>query len=531
MQRELTIRQGKLCGHPSGDGEVWSYRAIPYAEPPVGELRWRPPQPPPSWEGIRNAESFSPIPVQPARAENALTFLGHEPMSENCLYLNVSTAARSPDERRPVMVWLYFGAFIMGSGSASLFDGEALARKGVVVVTFNFRLGRLGFLAHPELSGESEHGVSGNYGLLDQIAALRWVRENIDRFGGDPECVTVFGQSSGSSSVSLLMASPLARGLFHRAIAQSGGEFNPPRPNMGLPGLAHLSDAEEQGLALSRELGERSIGDLRKRPAEDILSVWTSDAPVNWRSGIRNAAFVCGYPVLDGYVVPERGVTETFAQGLQNDVPLITGFAANEGGGKFGASGQADFRQQAHEKYGPLAERFLELFPSGDDKQAVVSSSVEIGDQLFSWQNWAFARLHAATTRYGVYYYHFLQVPPYPLDRDYAETDGDPATELGAIHGSDIPFVFSNLDKRDWPWRPEDWCLTDTMSSYWTNFASSGNPNGEGLPYWPAFGGGLADTMHFGASLGVGDAPFTERLAFWDRHFLGKESGIQIFRD
>ena len=519
MTEVIRIRQGRLAGLRSADGQVNSYRGIPFARPPLGPLRWRAPQAPAPWDGVRRAHAPGPIPIQPKRAENALTFLGHEPMSEDCLYLNVWAPAAESGAPRPVMVWLYFGAFLMGSGSAALFDGEALARSGAIVVTFNFRLGRLGFLAHPELSAEA--GTSGNYGLLDQIAALRWVQENISAFGGDPDRVTLFGQSSGSSSVSLLMASPLAKGLFHRAIAQSGGEFWPPERNKGLPGLSSLRDAEEQGAQLAAELGETSIEGLRRRPADDILSVWTTRAPVNWRQGIRNPAFICSYPVVDGHVVPARGVFETFAAGEQNDVPLITGFTANEGAGKIGVADRAQFLRHAQETYGDKAAAFLQLFPAATDEAARRASSVEIGDRLFCWHNWTFARMHGKSSRHPTYFYHFPHVPPYPKDRSYAETDGDPATELGAIHGSEIPYVFGNLDKRDWPWRPEDRRLSALMSSYWLNFARTGDPNGSGLPAWPRFRLPEADTMFFEASPRVAEAPFRSRLAFWDLYFHG----------
>jgi para-nitrobenzyl esterase len=271
----IKVEQGLLSGagsvDGSVDGSVHAFKGIPYARPPVGALRWRAPEPPERWDGERDATSFGPACVQPERPENAITFLGHERQSEDCLYLNVWTGAASPSERRPVIVWIHFGAFLMGSGAGFLYDGEALAKAGVVLVTLNHRLGRFGFFAHPELTAEAPYGAAGNYGLLDQIAALRWVQRNIAAFGGDPDCVTLMGQSSGSSSVSLLLASPLAEGLFHRAIAQSGAEFTPPRRNIGWPALSSLADAEQDGVMIGQRLGAPSLAALRAKPATEIL--------------------------------------------------------------------------------------------------------------------------------------------------------------------------------------------------------------------------------------------------------------------
>lgn len=512
----VRIEQGRLSGVASVDGIVHVFKGIPYAAPPVGALRWRAPQPPPSWEGLRPAQHFGAAPIQPTRPKNTLTYMGDEATSEDCLTLNVWTAG-GPGDRRPVMVWIFFGAFLMGSGAGALWDGEALARAGAVVVTLNFRLGRFGFLAHPELTSESGCGASGNYGLLDQIAALQWIQKNIAAFGGDPACVTLFGQSSGASSISLLMASPLAKGLFHRAIAQSGGQFEPPRKNIGWPALSSLLDAEEDGLRLAASLQERSIQGLRERRTSDILRALTPAAPISWREGLVNPAFLCGYPIVDGYVVPPAGVRAVFEAKRHNDVPLLTGSNAREGAGKAGAADLAALRAEAA-RYGALSDAYLTAFPAATDAEAREASSVAIGDQLFSWQNWAWARLHARMSKSRVYYYHFGRVPAYPPGVRWAETDGDPAVELGAIHGSEIPYVFRNLDKRAWPWKPWDRELSAALSSYWLNFAAKGDPNGAGLPEWPCFEEDGKRTLFFGDYLHVGEAPFQDRLRFWDRY-------------
>lgn len=514
---KVRVEHGELSGIATPDGAVHVFKGIPYAKPPVGALRWRPPEPAQPWTGVRRAQAFGPAPIQPTRPKNTLTYMGDEPTSEDCLTLNVWTAG-GPGERRPVMVWLFFGAFLMGSGAGALWNGEALARADAVVVTFNFRLGRFGFLAHRGLSEESGHGASGNYGLLDQVAALCWIQANIGAFGGDPDCVTLFGQSSGASSISLLMASPLAEGLFHRAIAQSGGRFEPPRRNIGWPALSSLRDAEEEGMRLAASLGETSVAGLRNRPAADILRALTPAQPISWRQGLVNPAFLCGYPIVDGHVVPQAGVRATFEARRHNDVPLITGSNAKEGAGKAGAADLAELLAEA-QGYGALRDGFLKAFPAASDAEAREAGSVTIGDRLFSWQNWAWAKLHARTSRHAVHYYRFDRVPAYPPGVAWAETDGDPATELGAIHGAEIPYLFRNLDKRPWPWKPWDRELSLAMSAYWLNFARSGDPNGPGLVHWPRFDEAARATLFFGDRIAAGEAPAPERMRFWDAYF------------
>jgi len=518
MRGTVRIEQGHLSGSSSTDGAVWSFKGIPYAKPPLGSLRWRPPEPMPFWDGVRPAKEFAASPVQPRRVTSPLSYVPPA-MSEDCLTLNVWTAARDPDERRPVMVWFYQGAQVWGAASAPICDGEALARVGVVVVTFAQRLGRIGNFAHPGLSDESEHGVSGNYGLLDQIAMLKWVQRNIAAFGGNPNNVTIFGQSAGSSNVSLLMASPLAKGLFHRGIAQSGGEFINTRPQAGWSSVSALRDTEKDGVRLAEVLGARSVADLRERSPADIMAVWSGEKPVNWRDGFPNPVFICAYPNVDGHVIPEMGVRAVFERGMQNDVPLITGSNAIEGAGKIGARNLKEYNEMAKNTYGPLTERFLKTFPATTDDEAREAWTLGIGDQLFSWQNWTFARLHARTSDYPVYYYRYRHIPPYPPGFEFPEGEGDPRKILGAFHGAEIQYVFRTLEKRDWPWQSEDRQVSNIISSYWMNFAKSGDPNGPGLPQWPRFNDANERTLFFDPVPSVGKAPDTDRLSFWDAHF------------
>ena len=501
MISTVRVEQGVIAKARSSAEDVASFRGIPFAEPPVGRLRWKPPVQPRVWTGTRSGDKYGSICVQHSPAPNSLYHPGVEPQSEYCLYLNVWTGAQSSAERRPVMVWFHLGAFIFGSGSQfagptgeRLFEGTHLARQGVVIVTVNYRLGRFGFLAHPWLSGESLTGSSGNYGFLDQVAALRWVQENIAAFGGDPGCVTIFGVSAGSASVSLHMISPLSKGLFHRAIGGSAGFFGPVGNGSGVyDRLLPLPAAELRGAALADSLGVNCLDALRALPAQEILNAllpgsargpWFMDA-VGVSVG-EGASDTC-YPIIDGYAVPAPPA-EIFAAGRQNDVPLMTGSTAKESTGLPGIESLADYKDYVKNECGTLAPRCLDTYPAEDDATAFSSSGDMLGDRVFSWQNWVWARLAHRTGVSPVYYYDWLHVSPRPANR-YAER------VVGASHASDIPFLFGNLTAFDWPWRAEDRTLAAIVVRYWVNFARSGNPNGEGLPVWPAFQGESGPSM------------------------------------
>jgi para-nitrobenzyl esterase len=377
-----------------------------------------------------------------------------------------------------------------------------------VVVTVNYRLGRLGFLAHPGLSAEQPYRASGNYGLLDQIAALRWVRDNIAAFGGDPDRVTIFGQSCGSSSISSLMASPLARGLFQRAIGQSGGHFF-------TRSLAPLETAEQAGLRFARTLGAATIDDLRARPAREIQfrrpdedgilkEVYDASDP----KGIERTT---SWAVIDGHVHPER-VMDVFARGAQHDVPLISGATADEGTTQPPITTRAEFERRAREDYGAMADEFLRNFPARNDAEAMLASRRAVGTRVFNWENWTWANMQAQTGRAPVYFYHFSHLPPKP---PFPGRGGDLERELGAFHTVEIPYVFGTLDARDWPWRTVDRELADTMARYWVNFAAAGDPNGSGLPTWPHYHPQQPTTMWFDHGVRVDDVPDRETLAFW----------------
>jgi para-nitrobenzyl esterase len=505
MNCTVQVESGLLAGKRSEDHSIYSFKGIPYAQPPVGRLRWRAPQPPDKWSGVRTAATFGPRCVQPDRSSTAVGYFGPEAESEDCLYLNVWTSDCASDAKRPVMVWLHGGALLVGSGALPIFDGSALARHGVVVVTVNFRLGRLGFLAHPDLSHEHPQRISGNYGHLDQIAALRWVRDNIAAFGGDPGRITIFGQSAGSTSVAALMASPLAEGLFHRAIGQSGGGF-------GRRSIAMLDAAEQAGAALVRAMGADRIDELRTRPARELQLARPDDGGIkelydsNDPKGLDKATT---WSVIDGHFLRER-LIDTFERGAQHDVPLLTGATTDEGSNQ-PASARDELRRRARADYGDLAAAFLRLFPAGTDAQAEASSRKAVGSKVFNWENWTWANLQARQARAPVYHYHFSRVPPKPL----TAAGGDQSRHLGAFHTAEIPYVFQTLDVRAWPWSQADRELSAAMTCYWVNFAATGDPNGGGLPAWPRFQPGTATTMLLGDDISVGDVPEPQILAFW----------------
>ncbi len=442
---------------------MWYYLGIPYAEPPVGELRWREPRPAQRWEEVRACTAYGPSCPQPEGGGVVEMEVGD--MDEDCLYLNVWTPAEVPEERLPVMVWIHGGAFRTGSSSLPIYDGCNLAGKGVVVVTVNYRLGPFGFLAHPLLSDEAPNGSSGNYGLLDQIAALQWVQRNIAAFGGDPENVTVFGESAGGMSILCLMASPLAEGLFHRAIVESG-----PMLDLGLPisKTPTLKEAEATGRDISEKLGcdreEDELAALRAASPEELLRASASGKP--FFSPIDLS------PNVDGYVLPESPL-DTFASGNQHGVPLLIGVNANEGTIFVPEMNLALYRMMANYLYGDSAAKVLELFPAASDDEVRTAMDRLVTQVGFA----ASARFAAACMeRAGSisYLYHFVHTVQDPRAR-----------ELGSFHGLEIIYVFGSLDKVHVEGlTSEDLRLSAAMMTYWTNFARTGDPNGPGVPEW-----------------------------------------------
>jgi para-nitrobenzyl esterase len=454
---KVNTKSGAVKGSLSADGKVREFKGIPFAAPPVGPLRWKAPEPVAAWAGVREATAFGARCMQ-GNVFGDMVFRDSGP-SEDCLYLNVW--APVPQIRKepllPVMVWIYGGGFVGGAASEPRQDGEMLAKKGVVVVSLNYRLGVFGFLAHPGLAKETGRKGSGNYGLLDQVAALEWVHKNIKEFGGDPANVTIFGESAGSFSVCGLMATPLTKGLFQKAIGESGAFFG------SSLGIKPASEAELAGEKFAGTVGASSIDELRAKPAAELLEAGT-------KQGGFSAA-------IDGYFFPEDAAT-IYAAGKQAHVPLLAGWNENEAPAQrffHGESPSAEsFKTNVRAQYKDSAHKLLELYPADTDEQAMQSAGALSSDGFIAYSTWKWLELQRTTGESTVYRYEFDNAPP-----------ATPAR--GAYHSAEIEFVFEALPSKNLPWRAEDTKLSDLMSTYWTNFAKSGDPNGVGLPVWPSF--------------------------------------------
>lgn len=474
------------------------FKGIPFAAPPVGDRRWRPPQPAAPWDGVRAATKFSDNCMQRSAGGGAFPPYGGDrsatTMSEDCLYLNVYTTAAAVTARQPVMVWIHGGAFTSGAGA--IYQAEDLARKGVVVVTVNYRLGAFGFLAHPELSAESPQHVSGNYAFLDQIAGLQWVQKNIAAFGGNPGNVTIFGESAGSWSVNTLVATPLARGLFHRAIGESGGQFTITRT---------LPAAEKSGAAFAQSLGAGSLSALRALPASAIQESRDFDTSAT----------------VDGWVLPQS-VHDTFAAGKQNDVPTLIGSNANEGSifTNERTTGEG-FTSFARRRYGAAADAYLKLYPFTTDSEARSAQAASMRDVTFGWEMRTWARLQSATGRSKVFLYYFSHVPPL-----------ENSAWLGAQHGAEIPYAFNwpnGTQSSEVAWTATDKSLAAEVSSYWVNFATTGDPNRSGLPAWHPYERATEQVMTFADQPTMAPLPNAAGLDFIDEHpgspYLSGSSG------
>ena len=459
----VRVANGELEGSVSHDSKIRIFRGIPYAAPPVGHLRWQEPQPMTNWSGVRSAAAFGARCMQ-GRIYSDMVFRDNGP-SEDCLSLNVWTPAAA--NHLPVMVWIYGGGFSAGASSEPRQDGEHLAHHGVVVVSLNYRLGIFGFFSHPALSKESGHNASGNYGLLDQVAALVWVQQNIAAFGGDPEQVTIFGESAGSFSVSALMASPLTTGLFNKAIGESGAFFSATSSASSLA----KSQAADQKFADS--IGCESLAALRAKPAAQLLAAALQQKDLRFR------------PNIDGYFLPED-VYSIYAAGKQKHVPLLAGWNADEGGYRsiFGkeAPTASNYVTRLRVLFGDKADALLKLYPGATDQEAKRSAQDLAGDQFIAYSTWKWIEMQSKTGDAPVYRYRFEDAPPAPVH----EKDAD-SSSRGAYHSSEIEFVFGTLASKDLPWRPGDQNLSEMMSLYWSNFAKAGNPNGSDLPEWPAY--------------------------------------------
>jgi para-nitrobenzyl esterase len=489
----VKVEQGVLQG--TKEAGLTVYRGIPFAAPPVGDLRWRAPQPAAKWQGVRSADKFAPQCVQGSFGSGAAPA-----MSEDCLYLNVWTPAKSASAKVPVLVWIYGGGFNGGATSIPDYSGEVLAKMGVVLVSIAYRVGPLGFLAHPELSAESPQHVSGNYGLLDMIAALSWIKKNIAAFGGDPSKVTIFGESAGGIAVSQLCASPLANDLFSGAISESGGSFGPPRPS-GAPGenMRPLAIAEKDGLAFAVNAGAASLAELRKLPAEKLLA---SQRGMAW-------------PNTDGWVIPGDQYL-LYNTGKFNDIPVLIGYNSDEGASFSHDRTPKDYIDATRKRYGAFADSLLKAYPAGD--KSVPKTARDLSrDAAFGWHTWIWARLQSKVGKSKVFYYYFDQHPDYPAD--------SPQAGHGSPHGREVPYVFGHLnDLQNEQPSASDHVISDAMATYWTNFAKYGDPNGKGIPKWPAFSDQHPELMYFAGTPHTGPVPTEEGLKALNAYFAWRRS-------
>ena len=485
--------QGKISGQKEPHSTITSFKGIPFAAPPVGALRWRPPQPPASWQGVRRANEFAASCIQVKTGERlpwSREFMVQNQISEDCLYLNVWTPQLSAGANLPVILFIHGGGYSEGSGAVDVYDGANLASKGAVVITINYRLGALGFLAHPELTAESEHHSSGNYGLLDQIAALRWVSANIANFGGNPHNVTIWGQSAGAGSVAALLASPLVAGLFEHGQADSGlGIVGFPMPN--------LSVGEQNGLKFAQEHHAASLKELRAIPAEALLP----DPKAGMAGALRFA------PIIDGWALPGDPGKRN-AVGSDNDVAVVTGWQAGDSA-LFAPQIQSvdDYHQMVHKRYGAITAEFEALYPvhSVDDIKANLTASGQDRNRV-SMFLWASARVKSH--HQPVFTYYFDRAIPWPQH-----------PEFGAFHTGEIPYFFLNLKMLDRPWEKQDWSLADQVAAYLVHFASKGDPNGAGLPPWPKVSPNHPQTMELGVRCAAMPLANTAKAAFWTRYF------------
>lgn len=486
----VKVKAGLLQG--SYENGLTVYKGIPFAKPPVGELRWKAPQPAAGWNGVRVADKFGPAPMQGGNPPSG--------KSEDCLYLNVWSPAKSPNEKVPVLVWIYGGGFAFGYTSDPMYDGANLAKKGVILVSIPYRVGQLGFLAHPELSKESPNHVSGNYGLLDMIAGLKWIKQNIAAFGGDPNKVTIFGESAGGIAVSMLCASPLAKGLFTGAMSESGGSFGPSR-NTTFPGenMKTLTQAETDGQAFVQKAGVSSIAELRKIPADKVPSGF----------GMPN-----GWPIIDGYVIPDDQ-HNLYEAGKYNDVPVLVGYNSDEGASFSPPKTPEDYIAGVQQRYGGFADDLIKAYPVGTGNVPKTARDLA-RDAAFGWQTWSWATLQAKTGKSKVFYYYFDQHPDHP--------ENSPRFGYGSPHGQEVAYVFQHLDVS----RPEisqtDIDIADAMGTYWTNFAKYGHPNGAGVPAWPAFSNGNPVVMHFAKTPHIGPVPDAASLKVLDAYFAWRRT-------
>ncbi|WP_157579271.1 carboxylesterase/lipase family protein [Spirosoma montaniterrae] len=514
----VQVANGTLEGRVEATG-IRSFKGIPFAQPPVGDLRWREPQPPKNWQGVRQADKFGPRAMQrPIFGDMNFRSNG---VSEDCLYLNVWTPAKSGNEKLPVLVYFYGGGFMAGDGSEPRYDGESMAKRGIVALTVNYRLNVFGFMAHPELTKESPNKASGNYGLLDQSAALRWVQQNIAAFGGDPKRVTIAGESAGSASVSAQMVSPLSKNLIAGAIGESGSI-------MGTLTPVSLAEAEKAGVAFAESLGATSLAALRALSAEQVLEATAK--PNVGRFGL----------VVDGYFLP-KPAHEIMAAGEQARVPLLAGWNSEEMNYRFMLGAEPitpeSYKKAVEKAYGPQANEVLKLYPGATAEEAMQSATDLSGDRFIGFSTWKWTDMHARTGG-GKPVYRYYYARPRPAmtaemgnatpglaggvirNTDTSAPKAPPAK--GAVHSAEIEYAMGNLaTNKVYAWTPDDHKVSETMQAYFANFIKTGNPNGSGLPKWSAVKpAGPAEIMVIDVNTRPETEKNRERYLFLDRFMV-----------
>jgi len=484
QMKQVKVTGGKVVGQVIENLSI--FKGIPFAAPPVGPLRWKAPQPVPNWDGVKQKTEFSASPIQDGPGPTRWGVPTNR--SEDCLYLNIWSPAKKASERLPVMVWIYGGSYMLGSAAQTLYDGSRLAKMGVVLVTFNYRVGSLGFLAHPELSNEGT-GVSGNYGIQDMVAALEWVRDNISKFGGDTKNVTIFGESAGGGAVQTLTFMPRAKGLFHRAICQSGVGFLPTKTEAA--GLFHgnpsLQVAEKEGQTFLSRIRVKDIEAARALPASDIVKgQFTASA------------------VQDGKLLPGNQY-DLYERGKFNHTPVMVGTNSDDGG-MFAPSTKAAVFAASAKLFGDHADKILALYPHATDEEATRSMKDLLADALARWPAWTWSKFLSEKNTEKAYFYYF----DYPVG--------------AAAHADEIKYIFGNLDRNA---SPEETKLSDLMSAYWVNFAKTGDPNGPGLPLWRAFAPGSTTLMTFDTSSAMKEIPYPARLEALGAYFASRRALIK----
>ena len=512
---QITTKNGVIEGNYDTRTGIQKYFGVPFAKPPVGGLRWRAPQPIDNWSGVKETKFFGPRPVQKLIWGDMNS--RSNGVNEDCLYLNVWTPASRNTTGLPVLVYFFGGGFVAGDASEPRYDGENMAKEGIVVVTVNYRLNVFGFMAHPELSAETDYKASGNYGLLDQALGLQWVYDNIAAFGGDPGKITIAGESAGSISVSYQMASPLSKNLIAGAIGESGAGVTALSP-------VSLEDAEKSGVEFLENFGIKSIAEARKLPTRDIYEMY-------------NEMGRFGFPVvLDGYLFP-KSLTEIFNAGEQAQVPLLLGWNTQENPAAAFMQGlsftKENFIKKVTEAYPNDYEEVLKLYPHETEEQVAYSAMDLAGDRFISYSTWKWFDLHRKNSDQPVYRYLYAKLRP-PLVDETLEaglaggtsrraSDAPPRPkDLGAPHAAEIEYAMGNLDRiKEFAWTADDYKTSETMFKFFANFIKTANPNGEGLPEWPKVmpNDDMPPVMRIDTESKVFKAPHDARYRFHDRYY------------